>query len=127
MWPGTIAEYGITGDSLTSVTATPGAGRMPNIFTKRRCALPAPSRTTCFWIGTAEAACISSVYGPLQPVASLAELFHQVHPNHQLGLGLANYVQAFVNSFGEILGIDLRPRFDFFQLDLVTEPLPRRL
>ena len=26
----------MTGDSLTSVTATPGIGRMPNIFTKRK-------------------------------------------------------------------------------------------
>ena len=45
---GTIAEYGMTEASLIKVTATPGTGRMPNIFTNRRCALPAPTRTTCF-------------------------------------------------------------------------------
>jgi hypothetical protein len=51
MWAGTIAEYGITGASLTSVTATPGTGRMPQRLTNTRWALPAPSNTTLFSVG----------------------------------------------------------------------------
>src|SRR4051794_12534105 len=54
MCPGTIAEYGITDDSLTSVTATAGNGVIANILTKRRWALPAPRRTTFFWTGIDE-------------------------------------------------------------------------
>src|SRR5438874_11206993 len=47
-----MAEYGMTDSSLTSVTATPGSGFMPKRRTKPRCALPAPTRTTCFSRGT---------------------------------------------------------------------------
>src|SRR5437763_469573 len=46
-----MAEYGTTAASLTSVTATPGTGFIPQRLTNCKCALPAPTRTMLFSIG----------------------------------------------------------------------------
>src|SRR3989442_6698908 len=50
----------MTGASLTSVTATPGTGVMPQRLTNTKWALPAPTRTTDFSIGTAAVEFIGS-------------------------------------------------------------------
>src|SRR6201993_5306203 len=52
MWGGPSHGHGLTGASLTSVTATPGTGRICQRFTNTRWALPAPTSTTCFSTGT---------------------------------------------------------------------------
>src|SRR5690349_8297270 len=51
MCPGTIAEYGISANSDTKVTATPGHGDIRQRRRKTKCAFPAPTKTTCFSIG----------------------------------------------------------------------------
>src|SRR5436853_5061149 len=47
-----MAEYGEVENSFTRVTATPGIGRIPQRRAKTRWALPAPTNTTCFSMGT---------------------------------------------------------------------------